>query len=111
MNGDRQAALTARERDVLGLVAEGRTNVEIGRRLYLSPHTVKEYLGAAMRKLDVSTRGAAALVATERGLIARPIDATAAAQPGAVDVERSPAASAGPADSDFSIPAVKIRPR
>ncbi len=67
--------LTARERDVLGLVAEGLTNGEIGRRLYLSPHTVKDYLSAAMRKLAVSTRGAAALVATERGLIVRPGDA------------------------------------
>jgi two-component system, NarL family, response regulator LiaR len=103
--------LTARERDVLGLVAEGLTNGEIGRRLYLSPHTVKDYLSAAMRKLGVSTRGAAALVANERGLIARPPDAAAVAKPGDVEVERrSVGASAGLADSDLSIPAVKIRP-
>ncbi|MEA2662435.1 MAG: hypothetical protein QOH08_2007 [Chloroflexota bacterium] len=62
-------ALTGRERDVLALVAEGLTNAEIGLRLHLSRHTVKEYLSAAMRKLGVASRVEAAVVAGRDGLI------------------------------------------
>ena len=46
--------LSRQELKVLRLVAEGLTNPEIGARLYLSRHTVKEYLSHAMRKLEVS---------------------------------------------------------
>jgi predicted transcriptional regulator len=54
---------------VLRLVAEGLTNPEIGARLYLSRHTVKEYLSHAMRKLEVGNRIEAVRRATELGLI------------------------------------------
>ena len=46
--------LSRQELKVLRLVAEGLTNPEIGSRLYLSRHTVKEYLSHAMRKLEAS---------------------------------------------------------
>lgn len=64
--------LTEQEVKILQLAAEGASNREIGSRLYLSRHTVKEYLSNAMRKLGVSSRVVAVLEAERRGLIARP---------------------------------------
>ena len=64
--------LTDNEVAILGLVAEGLTNPEIGQRLYLSRHTVKEYLSNAMRKLDAVSRVEAALKATRLGVIEPP---------------------------------------
>jgi DNA-binding NarL/FixJ family response regulator len=61
--------LSRQELNVLRLVAEGLTNPEIGTRLYLSRHTVKEYLSHAMRKLEVGNRIEAVRRATELGLI------------------------------------------
>lgn len=55
-------ALTSRELDVLQLVAAGLTNVEIGRRLFVSDETVKTHLTRLMRKLGVSKRSQAAAV-------------------------------------------------
>jgi DNA-binding NarL/FixJ family response regulator len=48
--------LTERQRDVAMLVAEGLSNAEIARRLFLSPATVKSHLTAVMRRLDIRTR-------------------------------------------------------
>jgi DNA-binding NarL/FixJ family response regulator len=48
--------LTERERAVLALVAEGRTNRAIGHALELSPRTVAKHLEHVYRKLDVSCR-------------------------------------------------------
>ncbi|MFH8419530.1 ATP-binding protein [Streptomyces sp. NPDC018038] len=60
----RLASLTAREREVAGLAAEGLTNQEIATRLYLSPRTVETHLSRVFRKAEVSTRAAlAALMA------------------------------------------------
>jgi DNA-binding NarL/FixJ family response regulator len=64
-----EAKLTKQELKVIRLVAEGLTNPEIGRRLYLSRHTVKEYLSHAMRKLEAGNRIEAVRKATELGLI------------------------------------------
>ena len=61
--------LTEQELRVLRLAAEGFTNREIGARLYLSRHTVKEYLSHAMRKLEVDSRVAAVVEAGRRGLL------------------------------------------
>ncbi|WP_436499653.1 LuxR C-terminal-related transcriptional regulator [Actinokineospora sp. HUAS TT18] len=52
--------LTERERQVLGLVAQGLTNREIGARLYLSAKTVGHHVSAVLRKLGVKTRTEAA---------------------------------------------------
>ncbi|UOX92204.1 LuxR C-terminal-related transcriptional regulator [Amycolatopsis sp. FBCC-B4732] len=62
-------ALAPRELDALRLVEVGATNVEIAARLGLSPETIKAYLRAAMRKLDVHTRTAAAHAARRAGVL------------------------------------------
>jgi len=64
-------ALTARETDVLRLVAKGLTVAEVAGVLDLSRHTVAGYLKATYRKLSVNSRAEAALEATRRGLVNR----------------------------------------
>jgi DNA-binding NarL/FixJ family response regulator len=61
--------LTSREREVLVEVARGATNREIGKRLYLSPHTVKEHTSSIYRKLQVRNRAEAVQHAQRLGLI------------------------------------------
>jgi len=65
------AALTAREREVLVLVAEGRSNRDIGRTLSIGERTVQAHLGNVLAKLSLSSRTQAALWAVREGL-ARP---------------------------------------
>jgi len=64
-----KAALTAREVEVLGLVAEGLTDPQVAERLYLSPRTVGRHLRSIYNKLGVSSRAAAVKQAVERDLI------------------------------------------
>jgi DNA-binding NarL/FixJ family response regulator len=54
------AALSSRQREVLGYVVEGLSNAEIGRRLYLSESTIKQHLRSAYKLLGVSNRTEAA---------------------------------------------------
>ncbi|WP_375492999.1 AAA family ATPase [uncultured Jatrophihabitans sp.] len=63
------ATLTARERDVLELVADGRSNREIGRRLYISEKTVSVHVSNILAKLGVRGRTEAAAVARRAGLL------------------------------------------
>jgi DNA-binding NarL/FixJ family response regulator len=53
---DELGALTEREREVLGAVAEGLTNKEIGQRLFISERTVGVHVGHIFDKLQVRTR-------------------------------------------------------
>jgi DNA-binding NarL/FixJ family response regulator len=62
-------ALTARERDVLVLVAEGRSNRDIGRVLSIGERTVQTHLGNVLTKLELSSRTQAALWAVREGLV------------------------------------------
>lgn len=64
--------LSARETEVLTLVARGQTNAEIGRALYISEATVKTHLLRAFGKLGVSDRTAAVTTAIERGMLPAP---------------------------------------
>jgi two-component system, NarL family, response regulator DevR len=64
--------LTGQELNVVRLAAQGCTNRQIGERLYLSRHTVKEYLSHAMRKLEVDSRVEAVVEAERRGLLGPP---------------------------------------
>jgi pimeloyl-ACP methyl ester carboxylesterase/DNA-binding CsgD family transcriptional regulator len=59
-------ALSAREREVLGLVAEGRSNSAIAHRLHLSEFTVKRHVANILLKLDLPTRAAAAALAARQ---------------------------------------------
>ena len=63
--------LSGREREVLGLVAQGRTNREIGERLFISQKTVGVHVGNILAKLAVSGRVEAAAVAIRLGLTER----------------------------------------
>jgi DNA-binding CsgD family transcriptional regulator len=58
--GEPDPRLTTREREVVALAAEGRTNAEIARELWVSPSTVKKHLENVYVKLGVSGRTAAA---------------------------------------------------
>jgi DNA-binding NarL/FixJ family response regulator len=64
--------LSAREVEVLTLVARGRTNAQIGRALYISEATVKTHLLRAFGKLGVSDRTAAVTRAIELGMLPAP---------------------------------------
>ena len=61
-----EPGLTAREQDVLALLAEGATNAQIARRLELSLKTVQNYVSRILDKLQVSDRTQAALRARSR---------------------------------------------
>jgi non-specific serine/threonine protein kinase len=67
--GSTSLRLTARERDVLRLVAEGLTDRDVAERLFLSRRTVSSHLTAIYTKLGVTSRTAASHLARERGLL------------------------------------------
>jgi DNA-binding NarL/FixJ family response regulator len=60
--------LTEREREILSLIARGRTNAAIAEALYLSPKTVRNYVSNIFTKLQVSDRAEAIVRAREAGL-------------------------------------------
>jgi DNA-binding CsgD family transcriptional regulator len=64
----RPAGLSRREGEVLALVAQGLTNIQIAERLVISPRTVNAHLHAIYYKLGVATRSAATRFAMENGL-------------------------------------------
>ncbi len=61
--------LSARELEVLTLIARGRSNEEIAQLLFISPHTVKNHVSSIYRKLRVRDRTQAALAAIRMGLV------------------------------------------
>jgi two-component system, NarL family, response regulator LiaR len=63
--------LTARERDVLALIAQGRSNKRIALELGISEKTVKTHVGHVLAKLDVTDRTQAAVLAVRHGLVER----------------------------------------
>jgi two-component system NarL family response regulator len=69
-----QTTLTDRETEVLKLVAEGLRNKQIGGLLHISEETVQGHLKKILRKLNVSDRTKAAMVAAQRGIFHIPRD-------------------------------------
>ena len=67
---EKMSKLTQRERDVLRLLADGLSNEEIGKALFISPETVRTHVRKAMAKLDADTRTQAGATALRQSLIA-----------------------------------------
>jgi two-component system, NarL family, response regulator len=64
-----QEALTARQREVLRLAAEGKSNEEIGTQLFISAGTVKAHMRSILSKLAARDRTQAIATATRRGIL------------------------------------------
>lgn len=62
-------ALTEREREVLGMIADGNSVPQISRAIFLAPTTIKSHVQRVYEKLGVSSRGAAVAEAMRRGLL------------------------------------------
>ena len=71
LNGDklRELGITPREHEILGLIAEGLSNREIGERLFVSENTVKTHSSRLFEKMSVSRRTQAVQKGKELGLI------------------------------------------
>jgi DNA-binding NarL/FixJ family response regulator len=66
---ERPETLTARETEVLKLVARGKANKQIARELFVEEKTVKAHVSGILRKLGMSSRTQAALYAVRTGLV------------------------------------------
>lgn len=64
----RDAGLSEREAEILALVTQGKTNIEIAALLYLSINTIKTHIRGAYRKIDATTRVEAVLWGTANGM-------------------------------------------
>lgn len=62
---DPTAKLSKRQLDVLRLLGEGKTNAEIAKALFRSPHTIKLHVSAILKQLNLKSRTQAALLASE----------------------------------------------
>jgi DNA-binding NarL/FixJ family response regulator len=71
------SGLTAREVEVLRLVAQGRSNREIAAELFIAEKTARNHVERVYAKLGVNNRTQASLAAIDRGLAGFPVDATA----------------------------------
>lgn len=63
------SVLTPREKEILTLICEGKSNVDISTALQLSPNTVRNHIATVYDKIDIHQRGAAVVWGRERGLV------------------------------------------
>ena len=75
---EEKADLTRREREILALVAEGHSNRELARMLWVTEQTVKFHLSNVYRKLDVANRTEASRWAHRHGLVGQAAAAVSA---------------------------------
>jgi NarL family two-component system response regulator LiaR len=68
----RELGLTARESEVLALIAQGLSNYEIADRAFISINSVKSYIRSAYRRIGVGSRTQAVLWAIEHGFVPAP---------------------------------------
>ncbi len=68
--GQALVALTAREREVAALVAQGMSNRQIAQQLFLSESTIENHVSKILRKLELASRTEIAAWATQQRLIA-----------------------------------------
>jgi DNA-binding NarL/FixJ family response regulator len=61
--------LTPREQEVLGVLVQGLSNIQIGDRLHLSPRTVEKHVSSLLRKTETNNRAELVRYAIERGLL------------------------------------------
>ncbi len=66
---DGQEILTQREREILQLLADGMSNVDVAQRLYISPETVKSHVRHILAKLEAETRTQAVAIALREAMI------------------------------------------
>jgi two-component system NarL family response regulator len=64
-----RASLTARENEILELLAKGLTNRQIGNALHISEHTARNHVNSIIDKLGVSDRTEAVITALQQGLV------------------------------------------
>ena len=67
---DNPAGLTVRQAEILALIVDGLSNVEIGKHLFISTRTVDHHVAAILAKLDARTRAEAVSIALHSGLLA-----------------------------------------
>lgn len=67
--GDRQTPLSAREREILQLLADGLSNAEVAAKLYISQETVKSHVRHILAKLEADTRTHAVAIALRESII------------------------------------------
>jgi DNA-binding NarL/FixJ family response regulator len=65
----RREGLTDRESEILALITQGRNNADVAALTYLSPNTVKSYIRAIYRKINVASRTQAVLWGVKHGFI------------------------------------------
>src|SRR5512132_1883062 len=96
MDEERLDRLNPRERKVLALLGRGWSNAQIGRELYISPHTVRTHVQNILQKLEMHSKLEAATFAMQHALAPRrPRSAASAASPSRTGSPARPARGSG----------------
>jgi len=99
----RRGELTAREREIVGLLAGGLSGAEIADKLVLSPETVRTHIRNAMAKLGASTRSQAVVLALQREQIAESPDGPSREEPSTAREQAATRPKPGKAEVDQAL--------